>query len=141
MKKTILSKQQLEQVIELRQSGDTWSQIQRKTGVPRRIASREYKEWQRSQSLKELKEARKEVVAQEFHRHLELLIEFATSLLSLFNIPDPINDFRSAEDMFNELLKRDIFQKQESFSMLQYRNDTKDHRVARMNKLLFQALQ
>ena len=69
MKRVVLSNSQLEQVLSLRQNGLSWVKIQRETGIPRRIARRDYEESQQRQ----LESARKDVAAQEYRLHLDLL--------------------------------------------------------------------
>ena len=45
MKKIVLSHNQLEQVLNLREKGISWVKIEKETGIARRIAKRKYDEW------------------------------------------------------------------------------------------------
>ena len=67
MKKRIrLTSEQLETVVQLRQVGTSWLGVQKKAGIPRRIAQREYLQWEQSQAREQLQDVRREVAAGEF---------------------------------------------------------------------------
>lgn len=87
MRKRYVSDDELNQVIKLKQSGASWMMIQNQTGVPRRSAQKAYEDWQRSQSIDELKAARVDVAAEEFRKHVDQLINLAESLASGLEVP------------------------------------------------------
>lgn len=87
MRKRYVSDDELNQVIKLKQSGASWMMIQNQTGVPRRSAQKAYEDWQRSQSIDELKAARVDVAAEEFRKHVDQLINLVESLASGLEVP------------------------------------------------------
>ena len=87
MRKRYVSDEELNQVIKLKQAGASWLMIQTQSGVPRRSAKNAYEDWQRSQSIDELKSARVGVAAEEFRKHVDLLIRIAESLAGGLEVP------------------------------------------------------
>ena len=139
MKKIVLSNSQIQQVINLRESGISWVKIEKETGIARRIAKREYDEWAAKQSQRQLEDARKEVVAQEYRMHLDLLSQMANLLLDSLVIPHPLTDLRRADEVMWQFLAKDIYQDQPSFGP-RLGDQQRDKRVIRMNELLFKSL-
>jgi len=139
MKKIMLSRSQIQQVINLRESGISWVKIEKETGIARRIAKREYDEWAAKQSQRQLEDARKEVVAQEYRMHLDLLSQMANLLLDSLVIPHPLTDLRRADEVMWQFLAKDIYQDQPSFGP-RLGDQQRDKRVIRMNELLFKSL-
>ena len=139
MKKIVLSNSQIQQVINLRNSGISWAKIEKETGIARRIAKREYDEWSAKQSQRQLEDARKEVAAQEYRLHLTLLSQMAEFLLDSLVIPDPLTDLRRADEVMWQFLAKDIYQDQPSFGP-RLGAQQRDKRVIRMNELLFKSL-
>ena len=139
MKKIVLSNSQIQQVINLRDSGISWVKIEKETGFARRIAKREYDEWSAKQSQRQLEDARKEVAAQEYRLHLALLSRMAEFLLDSLVIPHPLTDLRRADEVMWQFLAKDIYQDQPSFGP-RLGDQQRDKRVIRMNELLFKSL-
>ena len=139
MKKIVLSHNQLEQVLNLREKGISWVKIEKETGIARRIAKREYDEWSAKQSQRQLEDARKEVAAQEYRLHLDLLSQMANLLLGSLVIPHPLTDLRRADEVMWQFLAKDIYQDQPSFGP-RLGEQQRDKRVIRMNELLFKSL-
>jgi len=139
MKKIVLSNSQIQQVINLRNSGISWVKIETETGIARRIAKREYDEWASKQSQRQLEDARKEVAAQEYRLHLSLLSRMAEFLLDSLVIPDPLTDLRRADEVMRQFLAKDFYQDQPLFGP-PFVNRQRDKRVIRMNELLFKSL-
>ncbi len=139
MKKIKLTHSQSEQVIDLREKGNSWLKIEKQTGIARRIAKREYDEWAARQSQQQLGEVRKEVAAQEYQLHLTLLSRMAESLLDSLTIPDPLTDLRKSDEVISRFLGRDFYQDQAAFSS-QSGDRQKERRILRMNELLFKAI-
>lgn len=139
MKRIFLSNNQLEQVLDLREKGLSWIKIEKATGIARRIAKREYDEWSAKQSQRQLEDARKEVVAQEYRIHLDLLSRMANFLLDSLLIPHPLTDLRRADEVISQFLEKDFYQDQPSFE-LRLGDQQRDKRVIRMNELLFKSL-
>jgi hypothetical protein len=139
MKKILLSNSQLQQVLNLRENGLSWIKIEKATRIARRIAKREYDEWSAKQSQRQLEDARKEVVAQEYRMHLDLLSRMANLLLDSLVIPHPLTDLRRADEVMSQFLAKDFYQDQPSFE-LRLGDQQRDKRVIRMNELLFKSL-
>jgi hypothetical protein len=139
MKKIFLSVSQLDQVINLREKGTSWVKIEKVTGIARRIAKREYDGWVEKQSQRQLEEARKEVVAQEYRIHLNLLSRMAEFLLDSLVIPNPLTDLRGAEEIMSQFLTKDFYQDQPSFEP-QLDDQQREKRINRMNELLYKSL-
>jgi DNA-directed RNA polymerase subunit E'/Rpb7 len=88
MKKRELSPIELKKVVELRQLGAKWTEIERETKVERRAAKRAYVEWERDKKMKEQEAVRFRVAAEAFHEHLNDLIRLAESLVSALHVPE-----------------------------------------------------
>lgn len=99
MQKVILSDEQLGQITNLKRSGKKWTQIQRETGIPRRIAKREYEEWESKQTFDDLKQARTTIVAEAFRDHVESLIKIAEHLVLSVRKP-VVNDIGLEADQY-----------------------------------------
>lgn len=109
MRRRDLSDEELTTVINLKQAGTTWVKIQAETGINRRTAKRAYEKWTRSQSLKELKEARRDVAAQAFREHMESLIRLAASLVTNLSVPFFLTDMeKNAKQFFSWLYELDL---------------------------------
>ncbi len=139
MKKIVLSNSQIQQVINLRDIGISWVKIEKETGIARRIAKRDYDEWAGKQSQRQLEDARREVVAQEYRMHLDLLSQMANLLLDSLVIPHPLTDLRRADEVMSQFLAKDFYQDQPSFGP-RLGGHQRDKRVIRMNELLFKSL-
>ena len=139
MKKTMLSHSQLEQIINLRENSLSWVKIEKATGIARRIAKRDYAEWCAKQSQRQLEDARKEVAAQEYRMHLDVLSKMAEFLLDSLVIPDPLTDLIRADEVISQFLEKDFYQDQPTFE-LRLGDRQRDKRVVRMNELLFKSL-
>jgi len=87
MRKRYISDDELNQIIKLKLAGASWLMIQNQSGVPRRSARNAFEDWQRSQSIDELKSARVGVAAEEFRKHVDLLIKIAESLAGGLEVP------------------------------------------------------
>jgi len=110
MRRRDLSDEELSRVIRLRQIGTNWVKIQAETGINRRTAKRAYEKWERSQSLQELRDARKEVAVVEFRYHIESLKSLAVFLAINSSVPSS-PDMINAEQFFSQLWHQDILQR------------------------------
>jgi len=110
MRRRDLSDEELTTVINLKRAGTTWVKIQRETGINRRTAKRAYEKWERSRSLQELKDARKEVAEVEFRYHIEDLRNLAMFLAINSSVPSS-PDMTNAEQFFPGLWWQDILQR------------------------------
>jgi len=108
MRRRDVSPEELARIIRLRQSDTSWLQIQRDTGVSRRIAKRAFEEWGRSQAREELKAAREHVAAEEFRNHLHCLIKLALSLVNALYIPQPSRHPIPAKEVMLNLWQQNI---------------------------------
>ncbi len=135
-----LTYEELEKVIRLKQIGTSWLKIEHATGISRRAAKRAYEKWERSQSLQELKDARKEVAAVELRYHVDSLKSLAVFLAINSSVPSS-PDMTNAEQFFRQLWSQDILQR---FSHPDQPLQLKkwDYQFGfRENELLFQSLQ
>jgi hypothetical protein len=103
MKKRELSPIELKKVVELRQLGAKWTEIERETKVERRAARRAYEEWERDQKMREQEAWRFRVVAEAFHEHLNDLIRLAQSLTDALHVPEMLWGLNSADEALGQL--------------------------------------
>jgi hypothetical protein len=99
MQKVKLSDEQLGLIANLKRSGKKWTQIQRETGIPRRVAKREYEEWESKQAFDDLKQARTTVAAEAFRDHVDSLIKIAEHLVLSVRTP-VVNDIDLEADQY-----------------------------------------
>ncbi len=139
MKKIVLTNSQIQQVIDFHDKGISWVKIEEETGIARRIAKRGYEEWVAKQSQRQLEDARKEVVAQEYRIHLDLLSQMANLLLDSLTIPHPLTDLRNGDEVIRHFLAKDIYQDLPLFK-LRMADEQRGKRILHMNELLFKSL-
>lgn len=140
MRRRNLSDEELTSIINLKRAGTSWTKIQRETGINRRTVKRAYEKWERSQSLQELRDARKEVAAVEFRYHIEDLKSLAMSFAINSNVPSS-PDMTNAGQFFSQLWQQDLLQRF-SYTDQPPRLKKWDSQFSiRENELLFQALQ
>jgi len=140
MRRRNLSDEELTTVINLKRAGTSWVKIQAETGINRRTAKRAYEKWERSQSLQELRDARKEVAAVEFRYHIEDLKSLAMSFAINSNVPSS-PDMTNAGQFFSQLWQQDLLQRF-SYTDQPPRLKKWDSQFSiRENELLFQSLQ
>jgi len=110
MRRKEVSAKELAKIVSLRQNNSSWLTIEKETDVPRRIAQRAYRDWERSQVRDEFKAARQTVVAEELRNHLASLKKLALVLVGHFEIPRPSaeGEPQSAKQSLDFLLKNDI---------------------------------
>jgi len=115
MRRRDLSDEELNQIINLKKAGSSWVKIQRELGINRRTAKRAYDNWVRSQSMEELKEARKDVAAQAFREHMESVIRLAGANL---RVPSSLADMdKDTEQFLSWLLDQDLLERLVSISV------------------------
>ncbi len=140
MRRRNLSDEELTAIINLKRAGTNWVKIQAETGINRRTAKRAYEKWERSQSLQELRDARKEVSAMEFRHHIEDLKILAMALAINSNVPSS-PDMTNAGQFFSQLWQQDLLQRF-SYTDQPPRLKKWDSQFStRENELLFQSLQ
>ena len=137
MKKRELSPIELKKVVELRQFGAKWTEIERETKVERRAAKRAHEEWERYKKMKEQEAARFRVAAEAFHEHLNDLIRLATFLVSTLHVPEVLRGLDNADEALDRLWMRNIRGELESSPISQ---PTSDGREVWRNKMLFKCL-
>lgn len=138
MRRREVSNDELNQVIKLKEAGASWLKIQQKIGVPRRSAKRAYEDWQRSQSMEELKEARVNVAGEAFREHINYLIKLAEALVSALHVPEMLRGLDNADEALNQLWKRNI---QGELELSQKPGTIEIGHVVRRNRMIFKALQ
>ena len=137
MKKRELSPGELKKVVELRQIGATWTEIEQETKVERRAAKRAYDEWERDTKAREQEASRFRVAAEAFHQHLNDLIRLAELLTDGLHVPAAIQGFVGADEALDQLWTRNIEGQPQSSSVSRI---TCERRAWR-NKMLLQSLQ
>ncbi len=137
MKKRELSPKELQKVVELRQLGAKWTEIEQETKVERRAAKRAYEEWERDKKMKEQETARFRVAAEAFLEHLNDLIRLAESLVIALPVPKMLRGLNNADEVLDQLWIRNIHGEVERFPTS---SDGKERLVWR-NKMLFKSLQ
>ena len=138
MRKKELSDDKFDKVRELREAGYSWLQIQKKTGVERRIAKRVYNEWLHGRTLNELKQARVNVATEAFSEHIDHLIKLAVRLTDL-GAPTSSIETRRADDVLRQLLEMSILG--EVYESSQADSKRKIQRNYRQNTRLLESLQ
>jgi hypothetical protein len=138
-----VSPDELNRIIQLRQSRTSWLKIEHATSVPRQIAKREYEAWEHNQSRKELKQARIQVATSLFSEHLEYMVRLAEALVN--NMPETMTPFdvRDAETVVNDILAMFISNKPEepiSVTLLEQQTAKAQRRILRQNEMLFRSL-
>jgi len=133
-----LPAEELDKVVRLRQAGASWLRVQRETGIHRRTAKRAYDKWERSKSIEEIKEARKDVAAQAFGEHINYLIKLAEALVSALHVPEMLRGLSNADEALDQLWKRNI---QGELELSRKSGTVEIERVARRNRMVFKALQ
>jgi len=139
MKKTFVSDEVKNRIINLRKSGASWLSIQDTTSVPRRTAKRVFEEWQESQAFEELTSARKQVAVELFNQHMRDLTNIAHILLENLKTPPSLIDRRDSAGILNNLFQTGIrIQGQEPTFFPDAPSDPEQ--VYRKNKMLFDSL-
>jgi len=108
MRRREVSANELAKIVSLRQNNRSWLTIEKETTVPRRIAQRAYRDWERSQERDEFKAARQTVAAEELRNHLASLKKLALVLVQHFDIPRPLPEPQSAKQFLASVLSSDI---------------------------------
>jgi len=108
MRRRAVSAKELAKIVSLRQNNFSWLTIEKETGVPRRIAQRAYRDWERTQAGDELKGARQTVAAEELRNHLASLKKLAFVLVQHLGIPQPLGESQSAKQSLDSVLRNDI---------------------------------
>jgi hypothetical protein len=140
MRRREVPDEELNQVIRLKQSGASWLKIEHRTGVPRRSAKKAYEDWQRSQSKKDLKQARIQIAAELFREHVESIVRVAELLLDHLPQFMMFHETRDAERVFSDLWRRDLAEGPEALAGFQEKLERQQQRIVRQNQLLFQSL-
>jgi hypothetical protein len=108
MRRREASANELAKIVSLRQNNSSWLRIEKETSVPRRIAQRAYRDWERSQERDEFKAARQTVAAEELRNHLASLKKLALVLVGHFEIPRPSREPQSAKQSLDSFLRNNI---------------------------------
>ena len=137
MKKRELSPIELKKVVELRQLGAKWTEIERETRVERRVAKRAYKEWEKDKEMKEQQAMRFRVAAEAFHEHLNDLTKLAESLVNSLRVPEMLRELNGADEALDQLWMRNIGGQLEPFPTSSVEREI----VVRRSKMLLESLQ
>jgi hypothetical protein len=145
MKKRLLSDNELNQVLRLKQAGASWLKIQRETGVPRRIAKRAHDDWQRRQSLAELKESRRAVAAEAFREHVDSLIRLGTFLAMHLDVPAAVpTEAPNSAQVLDGLWQANVLGELQDHSLREFSGSGAERErrsITRQHQMLFQSLQ
>lgn len=137
MRKRELSPVELKKVVQLRQLGARWTEIEKETKVERRAAKRAYEEWERDQKMREQEAWRFRVVAEAFHEHLNDLIRLAGSLTEALHAPDMLWRLNSADEALGQLWTGNTERQREPSPA----SGVERERVVWRSKMLLKALQ
>jgi hypothetical protein len=138
MKKKELTPVELKKVVELRQFGVKWTEIEQETGVERRAAKRAYEEWEIDKKTKEQEAVRFRVAAEALHEHLDDLIRLAESLVRTIHIPEKLHEMDNADEALDRFWAIAIQGEPESSP----KPETMEReRIVWRNKMLFKSLQ
>ena len=144
MRRREVSANELAKIVSLRQNNSSWLTIEKETGVPRRIAQRAYRDWERTQASDEFKVARQTVAAEELRRHLDSLKTLAFFSVRHFDIPRPSRHPQSAGQSLKSLLEQDIVGDYGAYGLPDRRRGTYLYPVEvryRQNQMLLRSLQ
>lgn len=108
MRRREVSASELGKIVSLRQNNCSWLTIEKETSVPRRIAQRAYRDWERSQERDEFKAARQTVATEELRNHFASLKKLAIVLVGHLEVPRPSHDPQSAKQFLDSVLENDI---------------------------------
>ena len=139
MKKTYVSDELKNRIINLRESGTSWLNIQETTNVPRRTAKRVFDEWKVSQILEVLVSARNQVAVGLFNQHIEDLTNIAQILLDKFETPPDLRDQRDSTGILNNIFAAEILihGQEPTFATS---TPSSPEQVTRRNKMLYESL-
>lgn len=140
MRKRYVSDDELNQIIRLKQSGASWLMVQDQTGVPRRSAKQAYEDWQRNQSIEELKAARVDVAAEEFRIHVDILLKLADSIAVGLKAPETPQVTMDA-DQFLESLWEKIYRELHNYQPDKRIEHRERRRLVREFQMLLKALE
>jgi len=141
VRKRVLSGNELEAVIRLKGGGASWLAVEREKGIPRRAAKRAYEEWQRTKSIEELKDARRDIAREEFREHLRDILGIAEVIV--MDLPRQIlyREMRVADQVLDHLWERDLHVEEcRVYSPFSSKPEIKQRIIIRQNRLLFQSL-
>ncbi|MDY6911486.1 MAG: hypothetical protein SVM79_03905 [Chloroflexota bacterium] len=112
MRRLNLSDEEINAIVRLKKTGANWTKVQAETGINRRTAKRAYEKWEQSASVRELKEARKEVAAQLFREHMDALIRLSASLVTHLRAPARLADMeKNAKEFYDWLYQQNLLQR------------------------------
>jgi len=142
MRRRLVSDDEINSVIRLKQLGASWLKIEEKTRVPRRTAKRAYEDWQKEQTFAELKESRREVAAEAFREHVNSLIKLGRFLAMLdipIGVPTAAPD---AAQFLDRLWQSNILGDVEYYQLPQGSagTDRESRDISRQNRMLFESL-
>jgi hypothetical protein len=141
MRKRILSQEELHRIIALKQVKNSWLKIERDTGVPRQIARRAYDQWQSSQARDQLSDARKQVAAEEFRKHLKELNQLADSLVLSLYIPVSPVETMKADTLLNAVWQMDLSRNEQTERIVtDFSTERRQRQTERRNRMLLQSL-
>ena len=143
MRRREASANELAKIVSLRQNNSSWLTIEKETSVPRRIAQRAYRDWERSQVRDEFKAARQTVGAEELRNHLASLKKLALVLVGHFEIPRPSREPQSAKQFLDSVLRNNIVGECGAYGLPsdRRRNTYSTEVYHRQNQMLLKSLQ
>ncbi len=141
MKKKEVSPIELKKIVELRQLGVKWTEIDEETKVERRIAKRAYDEWETDQKMKELEKVRFRVAAEAFHEYVNGLIKLAEALSNHLSLPIGPDEARSADQNISDLWQTSILEESDLYAESQAERVRQILSNERLNLMIFKSLQ
>lgn len=150
MKRKEITKDQLDQIIKLRERSVSWVKIQDATNVPRRVGQRCYEEWQQKQMWEQLSNVRHNIAEEDLREHRRLQVSLSDQLVSLMEIPNierpPLSLFSVNSEERLTIMWRTNRWVEEGGEGIQVSagssmSELQKRQTERKNRLLFQSLQ
>jgi hypothetical protein len=141
VRKRVLSDNELDAVIRLKESGASWLAIERQTAIPRRAAKRAYEQWQRTKSMEELKDARRDIAREEFREHMRDILRIAEVIA--MDLPRQMlyRETRVADEVLDFLWRRELHVEEYcDYSPFGSKPEIEQRMIIRQSRLLFQSL-
>lgn len=149
MKRKEITKDQLDQIIKLRERSVSWVKIQDATNVPRRVGQRCYEEWQQKQLWEQLSNVRHNIAEEDLREHRRLQVGLSDQLVSLMEISNierpPLSSFSvSSEERLAVIWRTNRWVEEGGEGILVLTNtsisELEKRQIERKNHLLFQSL-
>lgn len=135
-----LDEQKLNYIINLRENGANWSEIERKTGIKRRTAKREFDKVKDYRLSEEFNDIRKQIAMQKMSQHISDILTVADALVQRIPREMFFDEYRCADDIIDNIWKEEFLKRDASIHSAQQNPLVSNQRIIRQNKLIFKCL-